>query len=245
MYEYLLQKIGLSENEAKVYLSLLKIGNSSTSKIVSTAGISGGKIYETLDKLYQKGFVSISNINGIKHFQATNPDSLILFIEEQKKALSEKQEEIKKILPEISKIQKEETFTSEIIIGERGIKPLVQKLFENSKKTIFAMGIDGEKKDKYNYFWWHLTYNYIEKINKKAKYLFVENTSKYYKKHLNLKNIESKTLKNISPSAIDIIDNHILIFTYDNEKLHCVHIESEPIARSFKSFFDNLWQQSN
>ena len=45
MYESLLKKVGLTENEARIYLALSKLGNSTTSKIVSAANISGGKIY--------------------------------------------------------------------------------------------------------------------------------------------------------------------------------------------------------
>ena len=243
MYEYLLQTIGLTENESKVYVALLNTGNATSSKIVSAANISGGKIYETLDKLYKKGFVSISNINGIKHFQATKPQVILTYLEEQKKELTEKEEEFRKIIPQMELMQNEQEFNSEILIGKRGIKSLIQKLFGDSKNTILAMGIRGDKKETYNNFWWHLTNEHIEKINKKAKYLFIENKSQYFKQHQKLKNILIKTIKSISPAAIDIIDNHVLIFTYDENELHCVHIHSEPIAKSFKSFFNNLWDQ--
>jgi len=243
MYELLLQKIGLTENEAKVYVALIKTGNTTSSKVVSTARISSGKIYETLDKLYQKGFISISNVNGIKHFQTTNPESILNYLEEQKKALNQKEEELKKIIPNIVSLQKETEFKSEILVGVRGIKPLIEKLFAEAKNSILAMGIRGDKKTTYNNFWWHLTNEEIEKKNKKAKYLFIENKSKYFKQHQKLKNVESKTLESISPAAIDIIDNHVLILTYEENELHCVHINSEPIAKSFKSFFENLWKQ--
>lgn len=243
MYEYLLQTIGLTENESKVYIALLNTGNTTSSKIISVANISGGKIYETLDKLYKKGFVSISNINGIKHFQATKPQVILTYLEEQKKELTEKEEEFRKIIPQMELMQNEQEFNSEILIGKRGIKSLIQKLFDDSKNTILAMGIRGDKKETYNNFWWHLTNEHIEKINKKAKYLFIENKSQYFKQHQKLKNILIKTIKSISPAAIDIIDNHVLIFTYDEDELHCVHIHSEPIAKSFKSFFNNLWDQ--
>ncbi|MCK4797724.1 MAG: hypothetical protein KAT05_10095 [Spirochaetes bacterium] len=244
MYEHLLQKIGLTENESKVYIAIIKAGNSTSSTIISLANISGGKIYETLDKLYKKGFISISNINRVKHFQATNPESIINYIEEQKNDLNEKEKEFKKIIPEIKLLKKENTFSSEIIIGTKGIKPLIQELFRNSKEPILAMGIRGDKKETYNNFWWHLTNEEIEKKNKKAKYLFIENKSNYFKKHEKLKNIHVRVLKSISPAAIDIIDDHIIFLTYEDDELHCVHIQSKPIANSFKSFFNNLWNQS-
>lgn len=244
MYESLLQTIGLTENESKAYIALLKTGITTSSNIVSTANISGGKIYETLDKLYQKGFVSISNINGVKHFQATKPQAILDYLNEQKKVLSKKEEEFKRIIPKIQSIQKKEQFSSETIIGTRGIKPLMKELFSNSEGTILAMGLRGDKKVNYNNFWWHLTKEIIEKKKKKAKYLFIEDKSDYYKKHKKLKQIQTKVLNSFSLAAIDIIDNHILIFTYEEDQLHCVHINNEPIAKSFKSFFESLWLQA-
>ncbi len=243
MYEYLLQTIGLTENEAKVYVALLKTGNTTSSKIISAANISSGKIYETLDKLYKKGFVSISNINGVKNFQATKPETILSYLEEQKKELTRKEEEFKKIIPQMKLIQTEQKFNSEIIIGTRGIKTLIQKLFDDSRTTILAMGIRGDKKEKYNNFWWHITNEHIEKQNKKANYLFIENKSQYFIMHQKLKNVNCRVLKSISPAAIDIIDDHIIILTYEDDQLHCVHIHSEPIAKSFRSFFNNLWKQ--
>ena len=54
VYEGLLKACGLTQNESLVYLSLLKIGKATSSKVVKEANISGGKIYETLEKLIQK-----------------------------------------------------------------------------------------------------------------------------------------------------------------------------------------------
>ena len=72
VYEELLKACGLTQNESLVYLSLLKIGKTTTSKIVKEANISGGKIYETLEKLIQKGLVKSIIENGIKNFSKYN-----------------------------------------------------------------------------------------------------------------------------------------------------------------------------
>ncbi len=244
MYKKLFQEIGLTENEAKVYIALLKIGNSTSSKIISEAKVSGGKIYETLDKLYKRGFVSISNINGVKHFQATNPEAIIDYIDEQKNELVKKEEKFVEILPQLKSIQESPAFSSETLIGTRAIKPLVEKLFASAQEPVMAMGLRGDKKAKFNNFWWHITKEQVEAKKKKAKYLFVENKSDYYKKLSKLKHLQAKCLKSVSPAAVDIIDNHVLLLTYEEDELHCVHIYNEPIAKSFKAFFDNLWKQA-
>ena len=50
----LLEEIGLTRGEIKVYLTLLKLGETTTGKIIEEAQISSGKIYEILEKLIKK-----------------------------------------------------------------------------------------------------------------------------------------------------------------------------------------------
>jgi len=58
MYEKILEGIGLTKGEVKVYLTLLKTGETTTGKIIDNSGLSSGKIYEILEKLIKKGLVA-------------------------------------------------------------------------------------------------------------------------------------------------------------------------------------------
>ena len=59
MKDDVLTEIGLSDSEKKVYLALLELGDSTRSDIVNRAKVTGSKVYELLEKLQDKGFVSI------------------------------------------------------------------------------------------------------------------------------------------------------------------------------------------
>ena len=50
----ILEEIGLTPGEIKVYLALLKIGQSSTGAIANESQVSRSKIYTILDKLAKK-----------------------------------------------------------------------------------------------------------------------------------------------------------------------------------------------
>ena len=58
-YVDLLLKMGLSLNEAKVYLALLKKNISNVSEIVTVSGVPQKMIYYVLQKLMQKGLCSL------------------------------------------------------------------------------------------------------------------------------------------------------------------------------------------
>ncbi|MCB9358440.1 hypothetical protein H6503_00765 [Candidatus Woesearchaeota archaeon] len=239
--EEVLSELGLTSNEIKVYIALLKIGESSTSAIISEAKTSSGKIYEILDKLIDKGLVSISMINGVKHFQSTSPKSLLELINAKKEQLRKNEDELASLIPKLDSLRKNPSFSSEVLKTSRSIKPLIEKLIADSRKPILAMGIRGDKKSGYNNFWWHITYELMERKKKNAHYLFVEDKSDYFKKHKSLRYVESRTIKTISPIAIDIFDDDVLILNYEEDELQCVHITNASISQSFRSFFDTLW----
>ena len=59
-----------------------------------------------------------------------------------------------------------------------------------------------------------------------------------------MKYTEVKYIEGITPSAIDIIGDSVLIFTYENEP-SCLLIKNEEISQSFKTFFQTMWNISN
>ena len=60
MDERLLQDIGLTNGESKVYLALLNLGETKTGELAKKSQVSSSKIYKILDRLEKKGIV-VSN----------------------------------------------------------------------------------------------------------------------------------------------------------------------------------------
>ncbi len=48
-------------------------------------------------------------------------------------------------------------------------------------------------------------------------------------------------LGGITPSAIDVMGDKVLIFTYEEEP-SCLVIANEGIAKSFTTFFETMWK---
>src|SRR3989344_2946400 len=93
MNENILREIGLSENESKVYLALLKLKKGTKTNIVREAKVLSSKVYEILDRLIRKGLVAYFIENGVKNFVPVPPNSIELIFEEKMKNL-EKQKAI-------------------------------------------------------------------------------------------------------------------------------------------------------
>ncbi len=246
VYEELLEGSGLSKNESLIYLALLRIGRAKTSEIIKAANISTGRIYETLSKLITKGLVKSVSENGVKYFIASNPVSLIRYVEEKERDLHDKKEKLERIIPELKSISPyPELDNVSLIKGIRGIEPIFYDVALKADE-IKIMGVRSGKDPRYNIWWKNLWKRWsIERLNKKAplKILFSDDKTDYWRHYNNEKYAQVRVNKSISPSAVMILGENVFIFTYE-EVMSCVHIVSKPIALSFSGFFESLWNIS-
>ncbi len=244
MNEKLLEDLGLTKGEIKVYLALLKLGETTTGKIIEEAQISSGKIYEILDKLIKKGFVSFIVKEKTKYFSSASPRRILDYVHEKEKELNQKEQELLKELPSLIALEKagKEKKETHLFKGFKGIQTAIFEALEeiDSKDEVLAMGIRSSKEERFNLLWqrWHLN-----RVNRKisCKAIFSDKNTEYYHHFKKMKFAKVRVLKGITPSAIDIMKDKVLIFTYGEEP-SCLLIKNSEIAESFKSFFENLWE---
>lgn len=240
MIEKTLKELGFTEGEVKAYLNLLKIGETTTGKIIEKAQISGGKIYQILNKLENKGLVSHIIKEKTKYFSAASPERIIDYLQEKKDNLTKKEREIEKELPSLLSLQKENRKKHETTLfkGLKGIETAIKQALNklDSEQEVLAMGIRKSKEEKYNIIWekWH-----NERKKKKIKGRFI--TSEKNIQIERNKYTQVRHLEGITPSAITIFGNTVLIQTYEEEP-SCLLIKNEQIAKSFRTFFKTLWK---
>jgi len=100
-FEKILGKIGLTSQESRTYLTLLRLQESQTGKLCKEVNIASSNIYNILDVLIKKGLVSYRVQNNIKIFIPSPPETLNeLFLEKQKK-LEEERKEIQEVIKDL------------------------------------------------------------------------------------------------------------------------------------------------
>ena len=99
-----LKSLGLSDNEAKVYMAMLELGPATVLEISTKAGVNRPTTYVQIESLKKVGLVS-TQIKGKKQiFIAESPEQLEFMIERQKIELENKKEELQKFLPELTNL---------------------------------------------------------------------------------------------------------------------------------------------
>ena len=127
-----LVKYGLSEKEAKVYLSLLMLGSSTVNGIAEKANLVRTTTYDLLKMLREKGFVSSFELNKTLHFEAAHPKKL-------SESLNDKQKEIEEIIPKLTKLNKEKIKRPSVKLyeGRDGIISVFEEIIR-AKKPLLA-----------------------------------------------------------------------------------------------------------
>ena len=128
-----LEKIGLNEKEARVYLALLELGTASVQGTAWKAGIKRPTTYLVLDELRQKGLVSVVPQAKKRLFQAESPEILI-------SELGRKEELVKRFLPHLQAIfnAKKEKPQVQLFEGQIGVKKVYDKILAAKEVRFFA-----------------------------------------------------------------------------------------------------------
>lgn len=231
MDKRILERVGLSKGEAEVYITLLKLGVSLVSKISQEAGLHRTNIYDTLEKLREKGLVSYVIKENRKYFSASNPNKLLDYIKDG-------EAEVKKVLPELkslTSIPRSESIV-EVFKGKEGLKTVLKDILKE-KKDYAVFEEEGHIEKVLPTF-----YPQFNKQMNKEK-IKVKVLAKYTKKIAKRSLMEIRTLPTFLsfPSATAVYGNKVAIFVWD-EPYHAILIKSRQVADGYKSFFNQLWK---
>lgn len=235
MIEETLQELGLNRRESICYTSLLELGSTTVGKIIKKTGIPSSKIYEILDKLIKKGLVSYVVKGKIKYFQASNPKTLINYINEKKKKLEE-------VMPQLLLKQKFAKKQSvEIFEGQKAIFSLFTDLIQDAKpeEPYLVFSINEENKNEAaNLFFKNLA---VRRKEKKLDVRLLKNI-KYYVKEPHTK-VKLKYTEFNLPQGITIFKDTVIIISWLEEPT-AIKIQSTTFSQQLKEFFLQLWQQA-
>lgn len=241
----LLENIGLTKGETRVYLTLLELGQTTTGPIVEKSKVSTSKIYSILKRLMEKGLVSYILKKKVKYFKASPPEKIIDFIERRQQTLDKKKKQVLNILPSLKKIQELATIDqeAEIYEGFEGLRTafddIINTLNKDDVQYVFGAGI-GENDETYTRFF-HLFHKRRERKGIKAKIIFNEDVRGKFKSQEDSKLVETRYLFETTPAAINIYADNVIIALLTKKPIIFL-MKSKEITNSFKEYFNVMWR---
>ncbi len=239
--EETLKEVGLADEEIKVYLAMLKIGSNLASKISEETRINRSHVYQLLERLIAKGFVSYVIKENRKYFSAVNPKKIIELIKE-------KEQKLKNILPNLlglASFEKEKPIV-EIFEGKEGIKTILNDILK-VKEEWLAFGSSGKGQEILSFYAEHW-----EKEREKLKVNLrgIMDTSESgikrggeiaKRKYTKIRHVK-ETYSN--PSSTWIYGDRIAFVIWSKEHSFAIRMISKEIASNFKKHFEVLWKNA-
>lgn len=93
--------LGISENEGKVYLAALEMGQATAQEVARKTGLSRVTTYAMIESLTSRGLISSLEKEGKRYFSAESPERLKSLLHSKKVALEEKERELDSFMPEL------------------------------------------------------------------------------------------------------------------------------------------------
>ncbi len=243
--ESILESIGLSKNEIKIYLALLELELTTTGRIIKKTGIHTSKVYDGLERLADKGLVSHIIIANTKHFKAVDPERILDFLHDKKRNIETQEKSVKEILPAL-KLKRQlvgDDTEAEIFQGWKGMETVYQLMTTVLKKGdinyVFGASKGEDEEAVRNFFNKHALR--LAKKGIKQRIIFNESARGNIQetiKHPYLNQV--RHMQHTTPAEINIWADKTMIVIL-RKKPTVILISDVKVADSFRKYFEFMW----
>jgi HTH-type transcriptional regulator, sugar sensing transcriptional regulator len=243
-----LTSVGLTKGEANVYLTLLKLGNTTSGKIIKESLVSRSKVYDVLERLKQKGLVTEMIKQNIRFFEAADPERIINYLELKKQDIESKIVSSKEIVSDLNKLKslQLERQDAKVYTGVEGLKTVYNEILNdlNQGDEYLAFGI-GANEIKNNAISLFIKKFHLRRADKKvnARIIMHPDTKKEMQSFSKLKYYQYRYTDVMFPTNIAIWKDNVLTLIWNDKPLAFV-IKSKQVAEKYTTYFNYIWKSS-
>lgn len=250
MIEEIFRKLGLDENEYKVFISLYKIGVNPASVIARNANLERTTAYKILKRLYKLGLIGSTTRQNTQMFFVEDEKTLLRFVKNRKKELEKIEEDYSIIESEFKNLRPADITPPKIKIYEesysKNLKIFSDILHESLTQdltTIRMIASDTFHEQTGKYKLKDMAYLFLQEIKKnniKIDNMVAEGM--LTRERLNIisqfKDIYELPASN-DATNIFIVGDSIFLIIY-KENIIGVQIKHQAIAQTMHFLFDQL-----
>ncbi|MFA5019719.1 MAG: helix-turn-helix domain-containing protein [Candidatus Pacearchaeota archaeon] len=233
----ILNDIGLTKGEIKVYLALLELGETTAGFIKKKTKLQNSVVHLCIGNLVDKGLINYVEKGKRRFYTATEPEKLVSFLDEKRRRLND-------ILPALIRKQKEQVkYKVNVYEGKKGLKAIHEDILNELKQgnEFFVLGAPKEANEQFEPYF--LDFHKRRMENKiKLNIIYKNDVRKYANVREKMPFTEIKYLpKNLtSPMWITTYKDKSILFVVGDILLGIV-IENKTIAENFQEYFKLMW----
>lgn len=130
-----LSRLGFSQKEVGVYLTLLRRGPSSVRQLAIAADVNRGTTYDILKSLQEQGIVSYYEKKKKTYFVAQEPKTLQTLVQQRKQEAKTLESDLREVLPQLDSIAVDGEKAKPVaryFHGAKGIKSILEELLTDA-----------------------------------------------------------------------------------------------------------------
>lgn len=237
-----LQKFGLDQKEAEAFLVLLEYGPQPASIVAKKMNLPRTTVLYALENLYKHKMVTKSFTGKTQYFKA----SIERFKNSREKELSEKHANLKKLIPQLAELEKEQKSPAriEFFEGISGCRKAYEKVL-SAKSSIYEFTTHEDLEKMGSKF----MKDFLDtRIKNKNKIRVICQDIDVHKKFEKLNKKQLREMKMFSKnfgrlySSIDVYDDEIIILNLYGEPF-AIHIVNDHLAETLKTLHDLIWEK--
>jgi len=237
----ILEELGLTQSEVKIYLTLLELGSSSAGHILEKSRLQNSVMHRALNTLIEKGLINYILEGRRKIYQATDPENFYNFMDEKKRRFDE-------ILPDLKQKQEfaEVKESAAIYKGIRGIKEVYSILRNAKAKEYITFGGGHPCVDRMGATWW--INHHLKRIKNKlpARQVWDITVVDFgEEKFINhpLTNVKYLPAEFAHFQETAIVGEYVAI-TLFTENPYSILIKDKGVADGYRKHFEIMWKQA-
>lgn len=249
MIPEVLVNLGLSPEEADIYLSLINSGPQSAGQLAKSTKVKRTYIYSVSASLIKKGLASQNKKGKTTIFSPMSPDKLSSLVQTKKQLIEQAENTLESVLPQL-KTKFEAVDTRPVITyyeGVEGIKKVYRDTLVNTQEILAI--VETSEVDSEIYDW--VTKEYVQqRVKNKIRVKAIVASGIKTKTYIGLNEKELRETKVVSSekfpfeNEINIYGSKLAIINHrKGSKLLGVIIDNKLIAETFKSWFNLTWSK--
>jgi len=242
MYSDALQKIGLAKNEARIYETLVREGELGVSHISLKSEVHRRNVYDSLNRLIEKGLVFEIVAGKENKYQAVEPRRLSEMIDEKQEVLSE-------IMPDLESwyFNNPETYKVYTYRGKEGWKNYMRDIIRTGE-DFYSIAAQGAWMDERVRSFFPGFLKQLQEKKIQMRHLFDDEVRK--NNHPILNHVGKKYMfipkKYATNSGIDVFGDRVNIMHEQHlgslaDDLVFTVIVNKNLADSFRTWFQMMW----
>jgi sugar-specific transcriptional regulator TrmB len=237
----LFKELGFTEREIKVYRALLELGQVTAGPIASKSKLAHTKVYDTIQRLVDKGLVTYITISKTKHFQAVDPKEILNILDERKRRAEDLVRELEQ---KVQFAQQKQGAT--VHEGFKAIKALFNHILINLQKndSYYAFALKEDYKDS-------SAPAFLANFHRKLKDKGITDKAiahnsirkEILSNYKDNKNIQLRFTSRDLPMGVIILNGKVIQLIW-GELPTAIEINSQQVYQQYKIFFESLWKQA-